>query len=114
MAGGNFMNIRMDSKEVRFRINQDEVNTLLETGFIQEGIWLPKHQFFFNVKLHNHIGLHHKENQITFCIDQSMREKLINPDNGLVAEVLDENCENPVCFKLEVDLFNSKQRNKRP
>lgn len=107
------MNIRMDQKEVRFRITQEEVNTLLDKGFIQEAVCLPKNQFLFNVKLHNHIGLHHKENEVTFCIDQSMREKLINPENGLVAEVLDENLENPVCFKLEVDLFNSKQRNKR-
>lgn len=108
------MNIRMDHKEVRFRINQEEVNTLLNKGFIQEAVSLPKNQFFFNVKLHNHIGLHHKENEITFCIDQSMREKLVSPENGLVAEVHDENSENPFRFKLEVDLFNSKRRSNRP
>ena len=95
------MNIRMDSKEVRMRLNQEEVNALIQNGIIREAITLPKLNFSFQVKLHNHIGLHHKENEITFCLDQTMREKLLNPEGGKVAEI----AEGPVCYKLEVDLF---------
>lgn len=104
------MNIRMDSNEVRFRITQDEVDALIDKGIITEAVSFPGHQFFFNVKLHNHIGLHHKENQVTFCLDSSLREKLKNPDDGLVAEVLEDRAGSPVCFKLEVDKFKREKR----
>lgn len=109
------MNIRMDSKEVRFRLGQNEIADLLKFGFISEKIFLPLEVLSFKVQFGDVAGVAQIERTIVFSLSPLTLEKLkhSNFDHGALESVAAEQAGVKINYKLEVDVFNSKQRGGR-
>jgi hypothetical protein len=113
----------MDSKEIRFRLEQVEVGVLLNQGFLREEILLPNSRFYFQVEFNKQqqTQIAQKDNEVIFYLSSAVQEKLktllqdTSPlqDKGSLETVSEVINGREICFKLEVDIFNSKQRSKR-
>lgn len=109
------MNIRMDSKEIRFRLTQEEVGHLLEFGSLDEKILLPLDHLNFRVQFGDSTCVVQFEHNITFWLSPISIEKLrlSNFDHEPVETLYKEFNGAKVSYKLEVDVFNSKQRGRQ-
>ena len=109
------MNIRIDSKEIRFRINQDEVGALFEKGLIEEKIILPNCQICFQIVFGEQTRVGQSGCCIVFWLSPETQNKLKTPlkTKDPVIMIYEEIKGKKVCFKLEVDILNAKQREKR-
>ncbi len=108
--------IRLDSKEIRFRLSQDEAQALNEQGSIRENIYLPASHLSFRVECLSAPDEKSRVCQegelITFWLAKNDREKLsLSPTPSDPISVVEfEIANTQIQFKLEVDVFNSKQR----
>ncbi|MFZ3228893.1 MAG: hypothetical protein WA160_01720 [Pseudobdellovibrio sp.] len=109
------MNIRMDSTQVRFRINQAEVKTLLDKGCLKEEIQLPSDQICFHIRLGEQTQIIQNGNDLVFWIASAEQEKIKNLPQTKEAIAALTKIVNGKEFKflLEVDIFNDKQRGRR-
>lgn len=109
------MNIRMDSKEVRVRLKQEEIGTLLKSGYLKLEVHLPIYMLSFRVAFDERSRITQNENDVTFWLSPAVRDKLESSVQGKdpIETVNEEINGNLVCFKLEVDVFDSKKREQR-
>jgi hypothetical protein len=111
----------MDSKEIRFRLEQVEVGVLLNQGFLREEILLPNSRFYFQIEFNEQSRIAQKDNEVIFYLSSVVQDKLktivqdTSPSQGKdsLETVSEEINGRQICFKLEVDIFNAKQRSKR-
>lgn len=109
------MNIRADSKEVKFRLSQAEVGVLLREGFVCEEIHFPLSQMRFRVEFGEQTKVEQKAGELVFQVATSERDKFKPPFDAREAVALldlDINGQN-VCFKLEIDVFKPSRREQR-
>jgi hypothetical protein len=105
----------MESKEVRVRLKQEEIRILLKVGSLKEDIFLPACKLSFQIAFDKRSRITQNENVVTFWLSPDVRDKLNSsiPGKDPIATVCEEINGNLVCFKLEVDVFNSKKREQR-
>jgi hypothetical protein len=116
------MNIRLDSKEMRFRMSQDEVKDFLESGWLREEIRLPSCQIHFQVEFGGQtqvatqvvIQVENEVHSIIFRLAPTVRDRLKTAAEfkDPIVTVYEEIQGQRLCFKLEIDAFSSKQRGK--
>lgn len=109
------MNIRMDSKEIRFRINQEEVGVLLDKGLIKEKVRLPSCQICFQIAFDEQTRVGQIGCSIVFWLSPEVQNKLKTPikEKYPIVTIYEEFNGEKVCFKLEVDILSLKQRERR-
>jgi hypothetical protein len=105
----------MDSKEVRVRLKQEEIGTLLSMGSLKEDIFLPAWKLSFQVAFDERSQVTQNENVVTFWLSPEVQDILKSSIYGKdpIATVSKELNGNRICFKLEVDVFDSKKREQR-
>ena len=110
------MNIRMCREEIRFRLEQSEVAKLLSEGFLKEKVSLLKNNLLFTVEFSEHVAIEAHKNDIVFKISPKEREKLLSMNfSREPLATIDEILGNgeKMTFKIEVDTFNTKKRDKK-
>ncbi|HEY8271426.1 MAG TPA: hypothetical protein VIG33_11105 [Pseudobdellovibrionaceae bacterium] len=113
------MNIRADSKEVKFRLDQEEVGVLLKEGEVLEKIRFPASQICFRIKFGEQTRVEQIDDEVLFYLALGERDKfqrLFEDKLGIkdpIVVVCQEIKSQKVSFKLEVDIFKPKQREQR-
>lgn len=109
------MNIRMDSQEVRVRLEKEEIDTLLNKESLKQDILLPRETLFFQVTFGEQSQITQNENIVTFWLSPDVRDKLKSSslDKDPIVTIYQEIHGRRIGFKLEVDIFDSKKRKQR-
>lgn len=109
------MNIRADSQEIRFRLSRDELGVLLNDGMVREQITLPISDICFQVEFGDQTNVDLQEGQVVFKLAPTVREKLKSTVDfrDPIVTVYQQTKGKNICYKLEVDVFQPKQREQR-
>ena len=109
------MNIRADSEEIRFRLSHEDVSVLLNDGMVREEITLPIGDIRFLVEFDDQTRVDQRGGQVVFQLAPAIREKFKSQNDfkDPIVTIYHQINGKKIHYKLEVDVFQPKQRERR-